>query len=85
MNNQNLSKEFEQKLKFLLATKADELAFVSPQNLGSFTNWYKKMTAPFKSAPWKIFLPLSFMIALFSQLFFGGWSLKIVSVLQSAF
>ena len=85
MKNHNLSKEFEQKLNSLLATKADELAFVSPQNLGSLTIWYKKMTAPLKSAPWKIFLPLSFVIALFSQFFFGGWSLKIVSVLQSAF
>ncbi|MBI3385420.1 hypothetical protein HY030_04470 [Candidatus Gottesmanbacteria bacterium] len=85
MKNQNLSKEFEQKLFSLLETKADEVAFVAPQNMGSLTIWYKKMTAPLKSAPWKIFLPLSFVIALFMELLLGRWSLKIVSVLQSAF
>lgn len=85
MKNQILSSEFERKLFSLLETKAEEMAFVSPQNMGSFTIWYKKMTAPLKSAPWKIFLPLSFTIALFTQLLLGRWSLKIVSVLQSAF
>ncbi len=85
MKNQNLSKEFQQKLFSLLETKAEEVALISPQNIGSLTIWYKKMTAPLKSAPWKIFLPLSFAAALFTQLLLGRWSLKIVSVLQSAF
>ncbi len=85
MKKQTLSLEFERKLFSLLETKAEEVAFVSPQNMGSLTIWYKKMTAPLKSAPWKIFLPLSFALALFIQLLLGKWSLKIVSVLQSAF
>lgn len=79
------SKNFEDQLLYALKQKQKEVCYVSVQDVGVLTNWYKKITKPFKISPWKILLPISFSLAIFGQLFLGGWSVKVVSVLQSAF
>ncbi len=75
----------ENNLYNLLQNKLEEITYVSPQELGILTPWYKKITAPLKIAPWRILLPICFVSALFLRMTIGPLLVKIVSVLQSSF
>lgn len=69
----------------LLKDKLDEITLVAPQRVGVFTPLYKKTTAFLKNTPWKIMLPASFLLSVLLLRLSGLISVKIVSVLQSAF
>ena len=69
----------------LLKEKLEEVSLVTPQNIGALTPFYKKTTSFLKNTPWKIVLPVSFLLSVVLFRLSGLISIKIVSVLQSAF
>jgi len=74
-------------LNYRLKRKLNEVFVVEPNDLGIvfLTNWYKRITAYFKTAPFLIVIPLSFLVAIFLYLIFGYLVVRLVSLLQYGF
>lgn len=85
MSNRFYTRQLDHQLLAQLKVKRDEICSLAPQNIGFLTPWYKRLTSPLKISPWRIFLPLSFLLSFLGQFFLGSRSIKVVSVLQAAF
>lgn len=83
--NKNKSSEKIHNFYPLLEKKLEEISFPAPQDLGFATGVYKKVTAPLKTAPWKILLPVSFLVSVAVWQIMGKLFVRLVSVLQAAF
>lgn len=69
----------------LLVAKMHEVALVSPQTIGPFTNFYKKVVPFFKYSPWRSAILISMLTAAFLYILFGSALVKIASTLQFGF
>jgi len=67
--------------------KLNEVFSLEPNNLGVgfLTNFYKKMVARFKVAPFIIIIPFSFIFAGMAYFLLGYLLIKLVSLLQYGF
>lgn len=70
-----------------LKKKLEEVFLIEPNNLGVkiLTDWYKKLTAPLKTAPFIIIIPLSFLVGMILYLIFNQILVAFVSFLQYGF
>lgn len=70
-----------------LRKKLYEVYFLEPNQIGSdwLTSLYKKITAPLKSMPFFVILPLSGLVALGTYVLLGQIAIMLVSVLQYGF
>lgn len=70
-----------------LKKKLNEVYSIETNNLGLYflDNLYKKTTAYFKTAPFIIIIPLSFIIGIVIYLVFGYLLIRLVSLLQYGF
>ena len=66
----------------LLVNKMHEVAAIPPQEVGGFTNAYKKIVPFFKYYPWKSTAILSFLTVFFLYLTLGAILVRIASMLQ---
>jgi len=67
--------------------KLNEVFYLEPNNLGVgfLTNFYKRIVAHFKIAPFIIIIPFSFIFAGMVYLLLGYLLVKLVSLLQYGF
>lgn len=63
----------------------EEVTDISPQSLGPFTVWYKRLTKRIKVMPWPWFVIASFFVVCVLYLVFGSAITGITSILQRAF
>lgn len=73
--------------RITLKKKLDEVYSIEPNNLGLgfLTSFYKSLTSRFKTSPYAIIIPLSFLVSLIGYLFLGYLLIKLVSLLQYGF
>ncbi|OGK24477.1 hypothetical protein A2954_07590 [Candidatus Roizmanbacteria bacterium RIFCSPLOWO2_01_FULL_37_12] len=74
-------------LNYRLRQKLDEVYSVQPNDLGIpvLTNMYHFVTKFFKTMPFILIIPSSFVGALILYLLFGTLTIKLVSILQYGF
>jgi len=70
-----------------LKKKLDEIYVIEPNNLGArfLNDIYKRINIYFKTAPFIVIVPLSFIIAILIYLVFGFLLVRLVSILQYGF
>jgi len=70
-----------------LKKKLNEIYVIEPNDLGAqfLNNIYKRINIYFKTAPFIVIVPLSFIIAITVYFIFGYLLIKIVSLLQYGF
>jgi len=68
-----------------LEKKLTEVTALPPQSIGIFTPFYKTFVPFLKSAPWRILIPLSFILSFLAYFFLGSLIVFIVSYLQHGF
>lgn len=75
------------RINYRLKNQLDEVFFIKPNNLGWFflTNIYKKITSYFKTMPFILVIPSSFLLVFFLYLIFGKLLVKLASLLQYGF
>ncbi len=69
--------------KFL--TIWEEAVELPPQNIGPLTPVFQKTAPFFKITPWKILIPLSFVLAIITALLLQLTAVQIASILQKGF
>lgn len=74
-------------ISFRLKKKLNEIYVIEPNNLGFqlLNNFYKKVTSYFKTAPFIIIIPLSFLIAVSLYFIFGYFLVRLTTILQYGF
>ncbi|MFN4212968.1 MAG: hypothetical protein ACK4FL_03355 [Microgenomates group bacterium] len=74
-------------INWRLKKKLNEVFFIEPNDLACpfLTNIYKVLTARFKTAPFIVVIPLSFIFTFIFYLIFGKLIVKVVSLLQYGF
>lgn len=65
-----------------LVEKWEEVTIVSPQTVGPLTPLYKRAVPYFKVAPWKMLVPLAFVLTVFLALLLQVTAVEIASFLQ---
>lgn len=72
------------KINFRLKNKLDEVFFIEPNDLGVgfLTNYFKKIIAYFKVAPFIYVIPFAFLVSLILYLLLGRFLIRLVTVLQ---
>lgn len=70
-----------------LKKKLNEIYIIEPNDLGikKLTTWYKFIVRYFKTVPFIVIVPLSFLIGYVLYLFFGFLIVRLVSLLQYGF
>lgn len=66
-------------------TRWQEVTELSPQTVGILTPLYKKAVPYLKVSPWKLVVPLSFVLAVVIALVMEASILQITSLLQKGF
>lgn len=80
-NSKNPSDKMYQ--KFL--AKWEEVTELPTQEVGSLTPLFKRTVPYFKVAPWRVLLPLSFLLVASTALFFEQTAAQVASILQRGF
>lgn len=72
---------------FKLKKEAEEIYFITPNDLGhpKINNLYKWLTHYFKTTPFLVVVPLSFLLAILIYLIFRKLVINLVSLLQYGF
>lgn len=63
----------------------EEVTELPPQTVGSFTPMYKRTVRHFKVDPWRILMPVSFLIATAIALILEVTAVQIANILQRGF
>ena len=71
-------------INFRMKQKMNEVFSVEPNDLGIniLTNYFRKITSYFKTAPFILVIPLAILISLFLYIIFGGLLVRLVTILQ---
>lgn len=62
-----------------------EVMMVPPQNVGPLTPYYKKVVPFFKTAPWRIIIPIALLVIAIAMISTNFTAAQITSILQRAF
>ncbi|RJR15725.1 hypothetical protein C4579_01450 [Candidatus Microgenomates bacterium] len=75
----------EEKLFTNFYRRWEEVTEVAPQTMGPLTPLYKKVIPVFKTAPWRIIVPVSFLVVMMIALLHEVTAADIASLLQAGF
>ncbi len=65
--------------------KWEEVTSITPQTVGPLTPFYKKTVPFFKNAPWRVLVPMAFIITCVTALILEVTAVQIASILQRGF